>query len=341
LATGTAISVQKEAPDALWTAASLPNGDIVAAGETEMLSVFHLDGIDRDSRRQIFSREARPTPMSPTAYTKRLVRDPMSGVTAFGRSDGEIWIERGGELALLTSLGCAVRDLTASKNGDEIFAATEDGRILRIEAPSGQILAQFQTGGEPFPRAVWALAYNPVRKLVAAAEFGKSLHILDAATLTVQTTIECDRVKRIRWTGDNSFLFGSSDAIHRYVLGEKEPVPLVTGMQNTIEDFIWDNRRQYLLAVCYQSTIGLFDFTTGDRLDHVRDQVDYPLGLAWLDSTISSEAYPWNFVTWGRSGTLHMYRVHNERIVALGPVALATSQGLQVASSSAECQLAI
>lgn len=321
IASGQLLALRKQAPDALWTALTLPNGDVIAAGETGDLSVFRYRGIDTASRGHTFTRERRSTSMSASSYTKRLARDPSTGILAFARNDGEIWIERGDRLSLLTNLGCAVRDIALAKNGEFLFAATENGQILRIETATGRKLAQFQTGGEPFARAVWALAYNPVRDLIAAAEFGKSLHVLDAETLTVRITIECDRVKRIRWVNSDSFLFGSSDAVHRYDLGTPKPVALVTGMQNTIEDFIWDNRRQYLLAVSYQSTIGLFDFATGERLDNVRDQIDYPLGLAWLDSTISPDAYPWNFVTWGRSGTLNMYRVHNERIVAIGPVA--------------------
>lgn len=91
-------------------------------------------------------------------------------------------------------------------------------------------------------------------------------------------------------------------------------------MHNTVEDFIWDARRQYLLVTGYQCAIGPFDYRSGAMLDHVRDQMDYPKGIAWLDASVDERLYPWDFVTWGRSGSLHHYRIHDGRIVALGPL---------------------
>jgi hypothetical protein len=124
----------------------------------------------------------------------------------------------------------------------------------------------------------------------------------------------------MQWAGADELLYGSSDGVFRYTLGDESPQVLVTGMQNTVEDFIWDARRQYLVVICYQCTIGLFDYKTGERLDHVRDQMDYSKGIAWLDASVDTRLYPWDFITWGRSGALHHFRIHEERIVALGPL---------------------
>ena len=96
--------------------------------------------------------------------------------------------------------------------------------------------------------------------------------------------------------------------------------PLVTTMQNTVEDFIWDNMRRYLVVICYMTTIALADFETGEKLDLVRDQLDYSKGLMWLDPTPDPRLYPYDFVTWGRSGDVHQFRIHDEQLVALGPV---------------------
>jgi hypothetical protein len=118
----------------------------------------------------------------------------------------------------------------------------------------------------------------------------------------------------------DTFLFGSGDEVRRYTLGTGASEPLVTLMRNTVEDFIWDARQQYLLAISYQCTIALCDFLTGEKLDLVRDQMDYSKGLAWLDASVDRRLYPWDFITWGRSGTAHRFRIHDERIVALGPL---------------------
>jgi hypothetical protein len=49
--------------------------------------------------------------------------------------------------------------------------------------------------------------------------------------------------------------------------------------------------------------------------------MDYSKGIAWLDSSVDPRLYPWDFITWGRSGAAHHFRIHDEKIMALGPLA--------------------
>jgi WD40 repeat protein len=317
--TGRTLAMIKETPDALWSGVNLPGGDFLIAGEGAQLTRLRYASVDPIARKPRFDIERIPTDMPADTYTKRMVLQPSTGKLVLGRTDGDIWVGADHSFARLTNLGSAVRDLAVAPKGNDLFAVTEDGRALKLDLATGAVQLTFESEGEFFPRAIWTLAYNPVRNLLAFAEFGGDLHIVSGADFSPYKVFECERPKRMRWVDPDLLLFGSSGAVHRYALGGK-PEPLVTMMQNTVEDFIWDNRRQYLLVICYQCTIALCDFDTGEKLDLVRDQMDYSKGLAWLDASIDPRLYPWDFITWGRSGAAHHFRIHDERLMALGPV---------------------
>jgi WD40 repeat protein len=317
--TGQTLGVIKETPDALWSGVNLPGGDFLIAGEGANLTRLRYKGVDPIARQSLFDTEQFPTDMPSDTYTKRMVLQPSTGKLVLGRTDGDIWVGADSSFQRLTNLGSAVRDLAVAPKGNDLFAVTEDGRALKLDLASGEVRLTYCSEGEFFPRAIWTLAYNPVRDLLAFAEFGGDLHVVSAADFSPLKVFACPRPKRMRWVDSNRLLFGASDGVHSYTVGG-EPEPLVTGMQNTVEDFIWDFRRQYLLLICYQCTIGLCDFDTGEKLDVVRDQMDYSKGLAWLDASVDPRGYPWDFITWGRSGMAHQFRIHDERLMALGPV---------------------
>jgi WD40 repeat protein len=323
LDTGRTLDLIKETPDALWSAVSVPGGEIVAVGEGAQLTRWRLEAVDPVARKPHFAVERTPLPMPETTYTKRLVRQPETGMLVMARTDGDIWSGQDGAFRRLTNLGAAVRDIAVAPRGRELFAVTEDGRALKLDLETGAILRTFQCPGEPFPRPAWALAYNPDRNLLAVADTGRNLRILSADDFSTVAQLECDRVKRMRWSDPGTLLYGSGDEVRRYALHTGTAEPVANGLQNTVEDFIWDVRQQYLVVISYQTTIGLFDFWTGARLDVVRDQLDYSKGLSWVDTAVDPCLYPWDFFTWGRSGTAHLFRIHDERIVALGPLSAA------------------
>ncbi|MBI2761521.1 MAG: hypothetical protein HYX51_08865 [Chloroflexi bacterium] len=320
--TGETLAVIKEAPEALWSAVNLPGGDMLLAGEGASLTKLRLASVDSIARKPRFELERIPLEMPSDTYTKRMVRQPSTGTIVLARTDGDIWVGADGTFRRLINLGSAVRDIAVAPTGNDLFAVTEDGRALKLDLVSGEVKLTFQNGGTPFPRPLWALAYNPVRELLAFAEFGRTLSIVSTKDFSLVETVECERVKRIRWVNPDTLLFGSSDEVHRYTLGTGSSEPVVVQMQNTVEDFIWDARLQYLVVICYQCTIALCDFWTGDKLDLCRDQMDYSKGLAWLDATGDARLYPWDFITWGRSGAAHHFRIHDEKILALGPAAV-------------------
>lgn len=320
LETGRALAVIKECPDALWSAVNLPGGDLLAAGEGNYLTRLEMAGVCPMSRAPRFKVRTIALEMNPDSYTKRMVRQESTGLIAMGRADGEIWIGANNSFRRLLNVHSAVRDIAVAPDQPDLFAVTEDGRALKIDLRSGEIKLSYQSPGAPFPLALWALAYNPARDLLALAEFGGRVVLVSASDFSVVGKLHCERVKRMRWTGGDQLLYGSSEGVYSYTLGRAEPEVLLTGMQNTVEDFIWDARRQYLLVIGYQCAIGLFDYRTGEQLDHVRDQMDYPKGIAWLDATVDAQLYPWDFVTWGRSGSMHHFRIHDGRIIALGPL---------------------
>ena len=320
LDSGRTLALINECPAALWSTINLPGGDLLAAGEGNGLTRLRLAGVCPLARAPQFEADTLTLEMAAASYTKRMVRQEASGIIALGRTDGEIWVGSGTAFRRLLDVRSAVRDIAVAPERPELFAVTEDGRALKIDLRSGEIRLTHQSAGLPFPLALWSLAYNPARDVLAVSEFGGRVLLLSGSDFSVIDRLPCERVKRMRWSGPDELLFGSSDGVHRHTLGRAMPEVLVTGMHNTVEDFIWDARRQFLLVTGYQCAIGLFDYRSGELLDHVRDQMDYPKGIAWLDATVDARLYPWDFVTWGRSGSLHHYRIHDGRIVALGPL---------------------
>ena len=70
----------------------------------------------------------------------------------------------------------------------------------------------------------------------------------------------------------------------------------------------------------YATDVVLCDLETGEALATCADQIDYSKGLVFLEPD-DPAAYPLDFITFGRSGTAHLFRIHNEKCVQLGPFA--------------------
>ena len=320
LSTGQTLGVIKETPPAIWTGVNLPNGDLVFAGEGSQLVKASCKGIEAGLRTPFFEIQLIDTQLPSNSYSKRMVRIPHNNYLVLGRTDGDIWIGPETSLSKLTNVGSAVRDIALDASGRDLFVATEDGKGLRICLSSGRVNMCYRTKGDRFTRPLWALAYNPHTELVAFAEFGGDIHLLSAKDFSPIADIPSERVKRMRWLSADSLLFGNTDEIFRYSVTRNESEQLVSSACNTVEDFIWDFRGQYLLSVSYQNTITLSDLSSGAIHDVVKDQMDHQKGIGWLGASAIHDLYPWDFVTWGRSGMIHRYRIHDDKIMALGPV---------------------
>jgi hypothetical protein len=101
--------------------------------------------------------------------------------------------------------------------------------------------------------------------------------------------------------------------------------PFVDRQGNTIEDFIWDPKRRYIVLLNYQRNAILCDAATGAVLNVCSDQMDYTKGALWLDDDLDSTGYGYYFVTFGRSGAVHLFCVHDEKIISIGPIASLSS----------------
>jgi WD40 repeat protein len=256
--------------------------------------------------------------LRPGAYTKRMVYQESTGRLILGRTDGDVVVGRDNLFRRLTNLGSAVRDLAIAPDGGALFVACEDGQGYRVDVESGETLL---CHAAPHGKALWSLAFNPTRNLVAFLERNGTLSVLDADDFTpVIADVETSRAKRAKWLDADRLLYSHSEELRELNVISGATRARVTHAGNTIEDFIWDGGQNYLVLICYTCMVHLYDFSTDQLLSVVPDQIDYSKGLIWLDTKADPRLYPLDFLTFGRSGMAHHFRIHDEKILALGPV---------------------
>ena len=316
LDTKTVTAVLREGPNALWSSVALPGGDVVVAGEGS--SILRLTPRGKDSATQTACYEAKweSTGAQAGAYTKRAAYHLPTNTVYFGRTDGEIRaLGPKGERRVM-DLGSPVRDLAVTEAGHIGFAVTEDGTAHRIDLETGQVCATFHG---PSDEPLWALAYNPVRKLLAVVERYGSITMLDSTTMAVANEMKgAPRAKRMRWISDDALVFGRSTVLYKLDVRTGECTSLIEEHLNTIEDFAWDAQRKYFAAIGYQREISIFDFETFAHLHTTTFDMDYPKGLLWLNDPTSG--HPYELLVHGRSGVVRRYLVHNNVLVPAGPL---------------------
>lgn len=320
------IAAIRDTPATLWTAVAGSRGELLLAGEGDLLVRLSPASMNPLSRKITFAVDRAPFGVPATGYTKRMVRQASTGRLICGRTDGTVLVGDGRRFRRLAELGAAVRDLAVAPERSELFVGTEDGRIGKIDLDSGApLLAYRSPAGEP----IWSLAYNPARDLLAFSEREGSLTILSGADFRpVVTGIPSRRSKRMKWADDDTLLFGKSTELFRLDLKTGTAACLVETVGNTIEDFIWDVRRQYLVLASYTRYLILCDYHSGVVLDAAPDQIDYSKGLIAIEPVRHPDAYPLDFLSFGRSGTAHHFRILDEKIFALGPVGEGEVAGL-------------
>ncbi|UWQ49917.1 WD40 repeat domain-containing protein [Leisingera caerulea] len=329
--TGDTLGEINECPPALWSFVRAKTGDLIGAGEGSGIVHVSLKDVDPMSRVASYEYTTQETAMPLNSYSKRIAYHPDSNRLYFGRTSGELWT---GHLKGKTVQGLkcifdaksAIRDIVLDETGKALFLVTEDGMAAQFNTETHEVEARFQTDGEPFAAPLWALAYNPDRRLLAVADRGSIIYILNVDDFSVAGTCPARRVKRMKWLDSDRLLYGDRDKIMRLdVVRQVSDYLVPEGLQNSVEDFIWDGSGRYLLAISYQCIVALCDLQTGVVLDIIRDRMDYSKGLAWVPADNAS-AYPWDFVTWGRAGSLQHYRLHEEGILPIGPVQAAQSR---------------
>jgi hypothetical protein len=77
----------------------------------------------------------------------------------------------------------------------------------------------------------------------------------------------------------------------------------------------------------YQRNAILCDLAKGTSLHVSPDQMDYTKGALWLDEDLDSTGYGHYFVTYGRSGAVHLFCVHDEKILPIGVIGSLSTAG--------------
>lgn len=319
--TGDTLGAIKQTPEALWTAVVGPDRELIMAGEGDCLTTVRVVGEISMSLEPVLAVERRRVDLPAGTYTKRMDIQRDTGRLVLGRTDGTIALSDNGDSHVLADLGAAVRDLAVVQDRGEVLAACEDGCAYRLDLTSGERLASFRSvDGLP----IWAVAYNPERDLVAFFERHGTVSVLAAEDFSpVATGFDAGRPKRAKWRDADHLVFSHGGELHQIDIRTGEQRELIGYVGNTIEDFIWDSGQNYIAMICYTWMLSLYDFQTYHKLAEVPDQIDYSKGLAWLPRRPGSSTYPLDFVTYGRSGVAHRFRVHNENLVGMGPVVAA------------------
>lgn len=321
LPTSKVLSSYKRTPAAWWTAVTAPDQTILLAGETDSMARIKPTYWNPETLTPVLEVSQERILDTCASYVKRMVVDS-DGQLVFGCTDGTIWTYSQGQSARqVGNLGSAVRDLTFGRKSTEVFAATEKGNLHRVDLQTMQSEIIF-TSPRKDPLPLWAVAYNSSRKWLAVAERYGDLFVLDLEGKVLVQRTECGRCKRLKWSDSDNLLFNFTSELHRLNASTGEHIHLIDNVGNTIEDFIWDPQKRYLVLVCYQCTIALCDFQSGRLLSLVPDQMDYSKGLIWLSEGGETDGYPLDFMTFGRSGNAHLFRVHDEKVIALGAVHL-------------------
>ena len=316
---GRSLRVIRDTPEALWTGLATPDGSLLLAGEGATLTRLRVVGVDRMALKPEFAVERTLLDIPESQYTKRMVLHSSSETVVLGRSDGDVILFDGHRARRLVNLGSAVRDLAVSTELPELFVACEDGHGYKLDLASGERLCTFTS---PTNSPIWALAYNEKRDAIAFLERNGSVWVLAAHDFSpILSGVEAGRVKRAKWVDADRLLYSHGGELFELDMTTGQGRELVSHMGNTIEDFIWDHGQNYIVFICYTWTVGLADFRTGQLLCQVPDQIDYSKGLVWVPRVPAclGMAYPLDFLTFGRSGGAHHWRVHNEGLVALGP----------------------
>jgi WD40 repeat protein len=308
----------RTSPKALWTAISTNHGKMTIFGEGDRLVDVDVSApIDTSTIPMLSVIATRRGQLPVDGYIKRAVYDRKTGTSVLGHSSGTVLIfGPKGELSQV-HLAAAVRDVVLGTSGFA-YAATEAGTIFKIDCARSSITARYaSTGGNP----IWALALHPSeRTLVAFERYGRIL-FLESDNLECSSVMpDSGRCKRAKWVDSHRLLFSYGGEVRILDADKKIVAGLVAHAGNTVEDFIWDTGQNYLVCINYLNMVGLYDFRDGEKLSEAHDQIDYSKGLIWINETPVRGFYPLDFITFGRSGTVHLFRIHNEHLMALGAI---------------------
>lgn len=307
-------AVARSTPPAVWAACRLGER-LLLSGEGDELVELDFT-LPENSRVPVFQTRSITRKHDDRTYTKRMIA-AADGAVWLAQTSGKLIRYKNNECQCLVDLQCPVRDIALDLTQERLLVCMESGEFHSIDVRSGEIRGSW-TSPDCLP--LWALAVNPENGTVAVGEVNGRLYFLDAMT-AAQRKIgpSCGRLKRARWQDGNTLLYTMADEIHRYQYATDENALLVQPCGNTVEDFIWNATFGYLVLITYGTDLVLCDLSTGEKLEVCADQMDYSKGLIWVNGQHNG-SYPLDFITYGRSGTAHLFRIHSNKCVALGPI---------------------
>jgi WD40 repeat protein len=315
LATKKVEGVIKETPNALWSAATPDAKHVYVAGEGP--EVLRITATHEDPARSETALRSEWVDLGGDrgCFTKRMIVHPKNGALVLGRSNGDVRVSDGRASRLLTNLGSAVRDLAASPSAWVLYAACEDGRAHKIDLETGRTLATLETtNDEPF----WSLAYNPARDVLAVSERHGDLLLCDGGDLSVVHRVAgTSNTKRLRWYDDDRLLFNNGSSLFELRVDTGDVACVVPHQGNTIEDYAWSHDGRYFALVTYHATLAVFRMPGFEPVHATPTDMDFPHGLAWLDPARAPGSFPYEILTFGRSGVARRFRLHGERLMPL------------------------
>jgi len=308
-------------PKAVWTADHLQDGSLALAGEGDVVTYMKVNAADPLSLQPTPSiRKLAYAPLSSASYTKRIARLPQTpSALLLARTDGTLVRLDGGSVDWIAELNSAVRDIAVHPSSPEVVAVCENGDIWKVDTRTGETLGRTR-GRTDLP--VWSVAVQPCGQLFAALERYGDMSILRWDDLSLHyRDADAGKPKRAKWLDDDCLLHSHGSEVFRYNPLDGRHECFLDRVGNTVEDFLWDAGHNYLVTLSYTTMLSLYDLQTGQFLSSVTDQLDYSKGLAWLDAGSGGALHPFDFVTFGRSGWAHLFRIHNEALYSLGPLA--------------------
>jgi WD40 repeat protein len=313
---GTPTARLHRTPPVLWTGTSVSREVTVYAGDGDELVWKRITGWDEVGRNPVFDTKTSILGVRVQGYVKRIAYVAHKNLLALACTEQQVLIVTQDGDTRSVRIPATLRDLTVDEINPYLYCAAEDGWVYRIDVDSGTIQQWWRSPSDP----VWALALNRLTGQLVVAERRGGIFILATDGALMESRIGASsRPKRIKWLDDEKLIVNSGDALQLYCAKSKRWKTLLASTGNTIEDFCWDAGRRYLVSINYCCDIHLVDLSSGELLHIAADQIDYSKGLIFLDADPTDQsAYPYHFLTFGRSGQTHLYRIHNDKLYALG-----------------------
>ncbi len=322
---GRVLAVIKNTPDALWSGV-VHQQSVVIAGEGDYYFRYTANDKDLFTNQLKFSVERFNIPGDPETYTKRIAVSPGETYITFARTDGELIVVSQDKFKKKIDLGSAVRDICFAEQENIIYAATESGHVYAVDIESGKYESLYHSKSP-----IWALAYNPTHKLVAFAHRFNRIYFIDTKDNTLATQYHADLreyeglaskfIKRIRWSSTNNLFIGYGGGVAKYDLRtNKSENYLPELLPNTVEDFSWDGKQRYFIAVNYSRQLFLCEFTTGEIISVFDDYSDYTKGILMLDNLSNDPSHAADLITFGRYQHPRYNRINNDRIINVGDI---------------------